>query len=148
MEGCSGMGCQHQKAKSRDFGHSVCQSTIANVSAPCHLPSYFPAHLFLSIQLVFSNFYLGIALGAVDFATKYTTSKTRAWPYGGDNKEKATDEFYILRHTAISTPIFMPQRLSLIALVPSHPIFMPNMAKIAQLSQPKKEGSSQRRLRV
>lgn len=71
-----------------------------------------------SIQLVFSNFYLGIALGALDYATKYTTTNTRAWPFGGDvslthyflnfapgigqvantqqNKEKPTDEFYIL----------------------------------------------------
>ena len=49
-----------------------------------------------SIQLVFSNFYLGIALGALEFASKYTTATTRAWPFGGDNKESATDEFYIL----------------------------------------------------
>lgn len=49
-----------------------------------------------TIQLVFSNFYLGIALGAVDFASKYTVDNTRAWPFGGDNKEKAIDEFYIL----------------------------------------------------
>jgi len=49
-----------------------------------------------TIQLVFSNFYLGIALGALDFASNYTTKNTRAWPYGGDNKDKATDEFYIL----------------------------------------------------
>lgn len=48
------------------------------------------------IQLVFSNFYLGIAIGALEYAGKYTTKTTRAWPYGGDNKEKATDEFYIL----------------------------------------------------
>ena len=49
-----------------------------------------------SIQLVFSNFYLGIALGALDFASNYTTTNTRAWPFGGDNKAKATDEFYVL----------------------------------------------------
>jgi alkylation response protein AidB-like acyl-CoA dehydrogenase len=49
-----------------------------------------------SIQLVFSNFYLGIALGGVDYATKYTAKSTRAWPYGGDNKDKASEEFYIL----------------------------------------------------
>lgn len=48
------------------------------------------------IQLVFGNFYLGIALGALEFATKYTASATRPWPYGGDNKEAAADEFYIL----------------------------------------------------
>lgn len=45
---------------------------------------------------MFSNFYLGIAIGALEFAAKYTTTSTRAWPYGGDNKERATDEFYIL----------------------------------------------------
>ena len=32
----------------------------------------------------------------MDLATKYSTTSTRPWPYGGDNKEKATDEFYIL----------------------------------------------------
>lgn len=37
-----------------------------------------------SIQLVFSNFYLGIALGALQYASKYTASSTRAWPFGGD----------------------------------------------------------------
>lgn len=36
------------------------------------------------IQLVFSNFYLGIAQGALDFASKYTVTSTRAWPFGGD----------------------------------------------------------------
>ena len=50
----------------------------------------------LSIQLVFSNFYIGIALGALEFAAHYTTTSTRAWPYGGDNKSTATDEFYVL----------------------------------------------------
>ncbi|KAH9842306.1 putative thermophilic desulfurizing enzyme family protein, partial [Teratosphaeria destructans] len=49
-----------------------------------------------TIQLVFSNFYLGIAQGALDAAAKYTRESTRAWPYGGDNKEKATEEWYIL----------------------------------------------------
>ncbi|KAJ5791427.1 uncharacterized protein N7518_008438 [Penicillium psychrosexuale] len=56
----------------------------------------FPTLLLPTIQLVFSNFYLGIALGALDFASKYTKTATRAWPFGGDNKESATDEFYIL----------------------------------------------------
>ncbi|KAF3768074.1 acyl-CoA dehydrogenase NM domain-like protein [Cryphonectria parasitica EP155] len=56
----------------------------------------FGSLLLPTIQLVFSNFYLGIALGALDFASKYTVSNTRPWPFGGDNKEKATDEFYIL----------------------------------------------------
>lgn len=49
-----------------------------------------------TIQLVFSNFYIGIALGSLAFAAEYTNSQTRAWPYGGDNKASPTDEFYIL----------------------------------------------------
>lgn len=44
----------------------------------------FAGLLLPTIQLVFSNFYLGIALGAQQFAAKYTTKSTRAWPYGGD----------------------------------------------------------------
>lgn len=53
----------------------------------------FASLLLPSIQLVFSNFYLGIAQGALDFASKYTATNTRAWPYGGDvrfNKKKKT----------------------------------------------------------
>ncbi|MCX2730283.1 acyl-CoA dehydrogenase family protein [Saccharopolyspora sp. NFXS83] len=49
-----------------------------------------------TIQLVFANFYLGIAQGALDAATSYTKEKTRAWPFGGDNKDSATEEFYVL----------------------------------------------------
>lgn len=44
----------------------------------------FATLLLPSIQLVFSNFYLGIALGAVGFAGRYTVKGTRAWPFGGD----------------------------------------------------------------
>lgn len=44
----------------------------------------FASLLLPTIQLVFSNFYLGIALGAQQFASKYTLKGTRAWPYGGD----------------------------------------------------------------
>lgn len=32
----------------------------------------------------------------MEFAAKYTTSSTRAWPFGGDNKDTPTEEFYIL----------------------------------------------------
>ncbi|KAL4953493.1 acyl-CoA dehydrogenase/oxidase [Aspergillus filifer] len=60
------------------------------------LVTSFAALLLPTIQLVFSNFYLGIALGALDFASKYTRENTRAWPFGGDNKSSATEEFYIL----------------------------------------------------
>lgn len=49
-----------------------------------------------SIQLVFSNMYLGSAQGALAAGGEYTRSFTRAWPYGGDNKDKATEEWYIL----------------------------------------------------
>ncbi|CAG8955119.1 hypothetical protein HYFRA_00007134 [Hymenoscyphus fraxineus] len=56
----------------------------------------FATLLLPTIQLVFSNFYLGIAIGSLNFAAKYTKSSTRAWPYGGDNKESPTEEFYIL----------------------------------------------------
>lgn len=44
----------------------------------------FASLLLPAIQLVFSNFYLGIALGAQRYAAKYTLSGTRAWPFGGD----------------------------------------------------------------
>ncbi|KAF2679635.1 acyl-CoA dehydrogenase NM domain-like protein [Lentithecium fluviatile CBS 122367] len=56
----------------------------------------FASLLLPTIQLIFSNLYLGITLGALDYASKYTVKSTRAWPFGGDNKEKATDEFYVL----------------------------------------------------
>lgn len=56
----------------------------------------FASMLLPTIQLVFSNFYLGIAQGALGAASQYTVNGTRAWPFGGDNKDKAVDEFYIL----------------------------------------------------
>lgn len=49
-----------------------------------------------TIQLVFANFYLGIAQGALEAATSYTREKTRPWPYGGDTKNSAAEEFYLL----------------------------------------------------
>jgi alkylation response protein AidB-like acyl-CoA dehydrogenase len=48
----------------------------------------FGSLLLPTIQLVFSNFYLGIALGALKYASDYTTKKTRAWPFGGDVSSK------------------------------------------------------------
>ncbi|KAJ5096230.1 hypothetical protein NUU61_005586 [Penicillium alfredii] len=56
----------------------------------------FASLLLPTIQLVFSNFYLGIAIGALEFAAKYTSTATRSWPFGGENKASATEEFYIL----------------------------------------------------
>ena len=49
-----------------------------------------------AIQLVFTNFYLGIAAGGLRTALAYTREKTRPWPYGGDNRERAVDEPYVL----------------------------------------------------
>ncbi|GAA1740550.1 acyl-CoA dehydrogenase family protein [Aeromicrobium alkaliterrae] len=49
-----------------------------------------------TIQLIFSNFYLGIAQGGLKTATAYTRDNTRAWPYGGDDKAQARDEWYLL----------------------------------------------------
>lgn len=54
------------------------------------------SNLSYRIQLVFASFYIGSAQGALDFAAKYTTTQTRAWPFGGDNKDSPTEEFYIL----------------------------------------------------
>ena len=48
-----------------------------------------------AIQLAFVNFYLGIAQGALSKAATYTVANTRAWPFSGDVKDKAIDEFYI-----------------------------------------------------
>lgn len=50
----------------------------------------------LTLQLVMTNMYLGIAEGAMESAAEYTRTTTRPWPYGGDDKEAATDEWYIL----------------------------------------------------
>lgn len=44
----------------------------------------FASLLLPTIQLVFSNLYLGLAQGALVSAARYTASNTRAWPYGGD----------------------------------------------------------------
>ncbi len=49
-----------------------------------------------AIQLVFANFYLGIAEGALETASAYTRERTRPWPYGGDDKQRATEEWYVL----------------------------------------------------
>ncbi|GAA2158819.1 MULTISPECIES: acyl-CoA dehydrogenase family protein [Glycomyces] len=47
------------------------------------------------IQLVFTNFYLGIAEGALTRAAAYTVAHTRAWPYAADRKDRGVDEFYV-----------------------------------------------------
>ncbi|RJS45337.1 acyl-CoA dehydrogenase family protein [Nocardioides cavernaquae] len=47
------------------------------------------------IQLIFANLYVGIAEGALATAATYTRDTTRAWPYAGDVKQRASDEFYV-----------------------------------------------------
>jgi alkylation response protein AidB-like acyl-CoA dehydrogenase len=59
-------------------------------------PMVYSSLSLLTLQLVMTNMYLGIAEGAMESAAGYTRTKTRPWPYGGDDKEAATDEWYIL----------------------------------------------------
>lgn len=47
-----------------------------------------------TIQLVFVNFYLGIAAGALETAATYTRTKSRSWLHGG--YERAVDEPYVI----------------------------------------------------
>ncbi len=49
-----------------------------------------------TIQLIFANFYLGIAKGGLKAGTAYARENTRAWPYGGDDKATAHEEWYLL----------------------------------------------------
>ncbi|MFD9378140.1 acyl-CoA dehydrogenase family protein [Streptomyces sp. NPDC059999] len=46
------------------------------------------------IQLVFINFYLGIAAGALETAATYTRTRTRPWLHGGH--ERSMDEPYVI----------------------------------------------------
>jgi alkylation response protein AidB-like acyl-CoA dehydrogenase len=50
----------------------------------------------VAIQLVFTSFYLGIARGGLQTALEYTRTRTRPWPYGGDDRARAADEPYVL----------------------------------------------------
>lgn len=50
----------------------------------------------VTLQLIMTNLYQGIAEGAMEEAAGYTRTTTRPWPYGGDDKESATEEWYIL----------------------------------------------------
>lgn len=38
---------------------------------------------------------MGVGIGAIEAAAEYTRTRTRAWPYGGDDKAKASDEWWI-----------------------------------------------------
>ncbi|PLB41414.1 thermophilic desulfurizing enzyme family protein [Aspergillus candidus] len=56
----------------------------------------FPTLLLPTIQLVFVNFYIGIAQGALRTARLYTATQTRPWPFAHDPKQSAADEHYVL----------------------------------------------------
>jgi alkylation response protein AidB-like acyl-CoA dehydrogenase len=47
------------------------------------------------VQLQFAAVHLGVGIGAIEAAAEYTRTRTRAWPYGGDDKANASDEWYI-----------------------------------------------------
>ncbi|MGI5128569.1 acyl-CoA dehydrogenase family protein [Pseudonocardia sp. CA-107938] len=47
-----------------------------------------------TIQLVFVNFYLGIARGALETTAEYTRTQSRSWLHGG--YERAVDEPYVI----------------------------------------------------
>lgn len=57
-----------------------------------------------TIQLVFANSYLGITQAALDAALSYTTTKTRPWPYGGDNRSRPRRSSTSWIPTASCTP--------------------------------------------
>jgi alkylation response protein AidB-like acyl-CoA dehydrogenase len=70
-------------------------STIGHAAKKI-IPGVYSSLSLLTLQLVMTNMYLGIAEGAMESAAGYTRTKTRPWPYGGDDKVAATDEWYIL----------------------------------------------------
>jgi alkylation response protein AidB-like acyl-CoA dehydrogenase len=90
-----------------NFGQRLTESggvTIAEVRVPWSDAAGFTDKVFVprvyntlnvpTIQLVFVNFYLGIARGALRTATAYTREHTRPWLHGG--QERAVDEPYQL----------------------------------------------------
>ncbi|HWN34379.1 MAG TPA: acyl-CoA dehydrogenase family protein [Pseudonocardia sp.] len=90
-----------------NFGQRLTESggvTIAEVRVPWSDAGGFADKVFQprvyntlnvpTIQLVFVNFYLGIARGALRTATAYTREHTRPWLHGG--QQRAVDEPYQL----------------------------------------------------
>jgi len=67
----------------------------------------------VAIQLVFTNFYLGIAGGGLTTAAEHTRTRTRPWPYGGDNRERAVDEPYVVdTHRALQAKLWAAEALA------------------------------------
>ncbi|RDW77974.1 hypothetical protein BP5796_05826 [Coleophoma crateriformis] len=64
------------------------------------------------VQLQFAAVHVGVGFGAIETAADYTKSITRAWPYGGDNKAKAVEEWYILEgYGRLQTKLWAAQAL-------------------------------------
>jgi len=80
--------------------------TLSDLSVPWDLAiGYVDKHIspmpynslsLLTLQLIMTNMYQGIAEGAMEAAADYTRTTTRPWPYGGDDKDSATEEWYVL----------------------------------------------------
>jgi alkylation response protein AidB-like acyl-CoA dehydrogenase len=63
-----------------------------------------------AIQLVFTNFYLGITQGALETASAYTRTATRAWPYGDGDRNAPPTSGTCWRGTASCSPSSGPMR--------------------------------------
>lgn len=59
-------------------------------------PAVYNTVCLVAIQLVFTNFYLGIAEGGLRTALAYTRERTRPWPYTDAPQERGVDEGYVL----------------------------------------------------
>lgn len=79
------------------------------------------------LQLVFVNLYLGIAEGALAAAGIYTRTASRPWPYAGDVKERASDEFHVqetygeLRSKLWAAEALAERAAALIEAINDHP---------------------------
>jgi alkylation response protein AidB-like acyl-CoA dehydrogenase len=75
---------------------SVPWSAVIGYAGKQIRPQVYNSLSLLTLQLIMTNMYQGIAEGAMEAAAEYTRTTTRPWPYGGDDKESATEEWYIL----------------------------------------------------
>lgn len=78
------------------MGHAATANVCPSILSPRKIISQAILTDLTSIQLVFSNFYIGIAIGALNFASTYTAKHTRPWPYTPSPAPSATTEPYIL----------------------------------------------------
>ena len=89
------MGLQKQDTHPRNSHNSLGYLASTNASLlPLNLRTKLTQ---TSIQLVFSNFYIGIALGSLSFASSYTAKNTRSWPFTPRPAPSGVEEPYILQ---------------------------------------------------